>query len=1575
MNMLFDNIKIDYLIKTLPQKGFLAYEYNPFRNYRVKETKYIYNGQEYTLEELNTKGITYNDSSKQWENSDNTVTVKVKHRKGDLVDFDTDELNFSLKHPINILPQYSYDGSVNLILNDGYNSPRLINSRFSVIGKQQYQIVDRVGNSDTNIYNQGEQFESNISLYKQINKIPKLKFLGVQNGGNMPIGNYHFYIRYLDADSNYTEFVAESGLVSIFIGTSPSGIKSGFRNENSLKSVKFYLSNIDTSYPYLEVYYTRATSDPNENYIKEAVKINKKYPITNVGTCNITINGYEETTNVDLSEINSYFNIINSSYTQAICQNRLFLGNVQKTEQLYTDLKDLALRLYPEVDSSVEMSKISPNYDLDGDNTYYSPEFIYNFTGYWPDEYYRLGVVFILSDFSLSSVYNIRGLVNGEKIEKDSSLFNKDIRKYLKLDEERNKAFNDSTELPGNTKGVFQIKSENQKSVLGIQIKSSVNFEELKNELKRLNVQGLFFVRQTRIPNTICQALTIATDKESHTPVIPIGDSQYLSERFLNDSRILDFNFNNRKFISKTANINAAICPEYDLNYPYLNQLFLGDYLTIQEASIQPSSNYLTSDPRIERHFYNDFSNYVTSPNETIKESKVIGIQDNTKLIAIDDTKFSSRVGSSEEAWRFEFIEKENKITEASNLLRGVFGPYIGILNLTDTNRIVNIKLKQGSLQEQLNIRIQDSSPYQAISDRISIDDFKEDQTFYRGDCYICQYTHRINRNFNDPSAHYNDDIVKNTTWSENFKYDKGTMIQDGLTKINLGDLNAVPMGMWITFTLRSNFNLCIRSTDDTYINEAAESGHSRGFYPLYPMSVDGTYKLPEALVYNKGFSVSLSELWNNVLPYSPHYRNDFTNRIMYSDINVTDEFKNGFRIFKAQNYRDYPKTYGQIIKIIEWQGNLLCVFEHGIALIPVNERSVAAEGPGGLAYINTNNVLPDNPRIISDMYGSQFADSIIKTQSYVYGVDTIAKKIWRTNGSQIQLISDLKVQEFLNNNITLSEREITPLIGIRNVKTFYNAFKQDIMFTYYDNIYGFEEKAWNLCYNESLGMFVTFYSWIPSMMENIDNIPFSFDRNTTKYIAKLGVSHSKNSFADGITLTNNVIPNELDKKFIVTDDGVRYYRIGFLVLENRIYEGNVTFTLQDDIWKNKQHFKIIDDGLYLKVHGNVLNSYKLSSEFYYRKDDFGNKVNDLESAIEYNYPIYKDNSGKRITLPYENQINPDKIVRFLNIRANISKKGDTNEWGTSMIEAGYYESTIAVITEWNKQFLTTDFWKHGQAGNIDISDDVYPTNWYGKQHPFEFEFIVVNDPATHKIFTNLELIANKAKPESFHYEIIGECFDFHKDKPNMYYRQEGRKHIWQLNGVDISYDHQYTTINTQWQPKSADLIHKYYARKDTINEIENYYIKKENTNGYDYRHLSGAEIIYYKNRQEYRICNHVRAISLEDNIIAANCRYLEDRWKTTINPILICYKNEDKWENKPPIPILNSIPDEIAEQGSINNLEGFDYDLTDWIGELDYNRREIDLRDRFIKIKVRYSGEELAVIDFLNTIYRISYA
>ena len=219
-------------------------------------------------------------------------------------------------------------------------------------------------------------------------------------------------------------------------------------------------------------------------------------------------------------------------------------------------------------------------------------------------------------------------------------------------------------------------------------------------------------------------------------------------------------------------------------------------------------------------------------------------------------------------------------------------------------------------------------------------------------------------------------------------------------------------------------------------------------------------------------------------------------------------------------------------MKLVEWKGDLIAVFEHGVALIPVNERAVAGEGSGGNVYINTSNVLPENPKIISDTFGTQWSESVIKTDKFVYGVDTVGKKIWRTDGERFEKISDFNVQEFLNLNISLTERELTPIIGIRNVKTHFNKFKNDIMFTFYDNLHGFNEKVWNLCYNEDLSKFITFYSWVPSYSENIDNVFFSFDRNTSKWISKLATTSIKSNDKDGIVL-HNVLLDQWDTEHI----------------------------------------------------------------------------------------------------------------------------------------------------------------------------------------------------------------------------------------------------------------------------------------------------------------------------------------------------------------------------------------------------------------------------------------------------------
>ena len=1634
-NVINQDIDLSTALKVLPTEGNLVYEYNPFRNYRLSETGYEYKGKLYSPRELLielgriTEDSTYTnqeclniiDSYDNWSDlgaSEDPILVE----SGELTDFETNELTFDINHPVDILPQYSYDNSVNLIINDGKNKPRLINSRFSATSRNKYQIVDRKGDNDTNIYDQGSQFDIDTSLYKRVIEIPKLQLIDINDGGRLPVGNYHFYFRYADADGNETDFVAESGLVSIFLGNTQFSVRTGFREEDSHKLVKMQLSNIDSAYQYVYIYYTRATSDVGENSIISAYKIDQKFLVSNLLTCDITITGYEDTTEVTIDEINPMYQIAESVETQAQCQNMLFLGNIQKPEIPYQELTDLSLRFLPRVQQEDYPLVIDSEYTITSTSKgYYDPKFIYNKVGYWNHEIYRIGIVYILSDNSLSPVFNVRGIENlnpstvYSKIPMWLDLNGEKIRNYIVTEEDSFKIVTDSAAYNEgiNINDVTSSNLENSKGVIQINMDPtdvqqiySINFdleyeviEYLRDVLK---IKGFFFVRQKRIPTILCQAYTIGVDKVSNTPILPISDTEYISERFLTNERELDHSFDARLYTFDTPakiRTEAAICPEYDVDPAYFNTIFCGDSFTISESDVQPGNQYLN---RLDRNFYT-YGSSTGNPNN-VYNVQIVGVEDNVKLTAINDHLFSARAGEAEEAFRFEYLEKENKITEASNLVRGSYGPYLGITGYVYSGKVIDIKIPGYSsitTDDLFKIRYSDKAPFYSISERIDLkhlsDWFNIDNivnstgntnipllnNLYRGDCYICQFTHRVNRNFQDPSAPINDKIVDYNCWKDNYEVEDGVMDSEKFEGVNLGDVNAIKLGMWITITVRSTKNLNIRSIDDSNTDETALTGHPRGFYPYFPISGEGAYKTPEALCYNKGFEKSLSERFNFEVPDVPAIKNDFTNRIAYSDIHINDAYKNGFRVFQGTHYRDYPKTYGSITKLVELRGNLLCVFEHGIALIPVNERAVAGEGSGGNVYINTSNVLPENPKIISDTFGSQWKESIIKTPRAVYGVDTIGKKIWRTNGEMFECISDFKVQEFLNQNISLTERETEPVIGIRNVKAHFNRFKNDVMFTFYDNLHGFEEKVWNLCFNEDLQKWVTFYSWVPSYSENIYNQYFSFDRNTSKLISKLGVSHYNNDFSDGITLEDNIITESgltttlhLSNRILPSGDGI---------------ESSISYSLERDNYGNYKLFKIENNQLIFTGNYN-----DIISEFYERNEDGS---------------IKKDDRGRRIWLNYDKQKNPDKVVLLLNIKANINTTyfGDDVTLGEAyasgyvdrtFADAGYYQSVVAVIPKHNMQFLTTDFWKSGQAGIIDIADKIYPTYWYGKQHPFEFEFVVADNPDKHKIFDNLEILSNSAEPESFHYEIVGDCYDFAKDKKNMYIRQEATRELYQYNGSDVTYDPGYTNLESIHRPlKDSDgneivgyydrstLMPLYYSRQDTINDIEDQYHLKDGVNTKDFSALAGGEIVHYKTPDEYRIWNHAKAVDMQTaGRLRGNMQYNEDRWLVQINPVNITYKNESQWTDldgnqtsKIPVELKQSpVPDDILT----DNIEiPQDFEPTETNSGRGYvvwdetQRKEVKLKDKWIKIRVRYTGNKLAIITAIKTLYSISYS
>lgn len=594
----------------------------------------------------------------------------------------------------------------------------------------------------------------------------------------------------------------------------------------------------------------------------------------------------------------------------------------------------------------------------------------------------------------------------------------------------------------------------------------------------------------------------------------------------------------------------TAICPEFEVNQVDYNQFFTGQELSIKYTPFQqgmpirsennerlyyPVYNYKEdiNTTSIYKKPYTYDSKYL---NKDIK-FKIIAVTEELPTVAIDNTIFTSIAGNSQEAYRTSYINEQhsarrkrasnNDRTKENdhdfNFVRGIFSPYLGIVaskysDETDKfitekergySRTFNIYAKGTVLNydttkekdPNLLIRFNDNSPYYPISNRIeftesNLDSIIEGIDIFRGDCFLCTFTHRVNRNFQDTSSPTNDKILYPETWDQNYSSIQIPKDKEGNDKIQKGDINAVKLGSWITIKIKSTNNLSIRTIDESNREEVAIFGHGRKFYPLEPISAEGGQKIPTSYVSNNGFRTNLGIKNFSGFKDKPYIRNEFKNRVLYSNVNNTDLNINGYRVFELGNFKDYSKQYGEITKLIPFGNNLVCIMEHGVGVLAIKERTLMANSTGGDVFINNKTILPENITMINESYGSQWPESVILTPYYIFGIDASEKKIWMTDGSQLKIISDHVISRFLQENIPFKANEYDVNIINSNIKTTYNAKKADVMFALWNQK---ENKLWNICYNILTGDFATFYSWIPSYAVNIDSTMYSFEYRKAK--------------------------------------------------------------------------------------------------------------------------------------------------------------------------------------------------------------------------------------------------------------------------------------------------------------------------------------------------------------------------------------------------------------------------------------------------------------------------------------------
>ena len=1480
-------MKINYelLVKKYKQEGDVVWEYNPLRN--IKDS-----------------------------------TGKIKNFT---VDNRESGFNLNLDNPVDIECKHSYDGTVDLIINDDINPPKIVNSRWTRTENNTYKIINREQINQSNIYNE-EFLDRETRLFRNVDGVTKIDLYNLSYYGKLKAGNYIIYMKYMDDDYNETDIVAQTGTISIFNGTitKPSSISGGLMDEETDKSILLKLRDLDTSFTYFKLYVYRTTCDSNGILLNYAYKIDKNYEITNSDDL-IHITGFEDVVDISVEELNIQYNIVDSVKSQAQVQNMLFFANISKPKDIDSDLQNMSLYIKSkQVNSEESIGYIDPyNYKAQTSDDayqveYYSPLNIYYKLGYWPEEIYRFGIVYIYNDDHLSPVYNIRGRDFGLKS-------NNEKWDYLNRSKDAipsSMEWVDYSNL-SNTKGVFRFSDAYNQIFVGKEIKPlGIQFsfpKEMIYDLRKKKIKGFFFVRQPRIPTILCQGFSVGIDRAGYYPMINYN-GDYVVESFKNKKGVLTTQVSSRELSTKNIQSSGLLCVDAYCNKK-LQSMFDTSEFKLERIFEQ---NLSRSNDR--RHYYPE---NIKIQNTEQSTSSLLYIDPEIPQKIHEDKGFSTKAGMQEDLRYSAYFEKSDPGSEDANLVRGIFTAFIGTTSNLTPNNVYNIKIKnyeESFLKEYFEVRMNDNSPYYSISERFCISpkennvdydlfgkldkEYIDLKYIFGGDCFTNTVTTRMHRNFTSSSVPINDVIIDEQSWKENFK---GVRNTKDWNKINKADVDAVPIGSWVTYKCLSNFNLGLRCVDPFQIEEQALMGNPRSFYPLQGISVKSSNKINESNLMNEGYNALLGVKRNFTFDVIPYSKDMFDTRIMFSNIQVDGAFKNSYKVFQGLSYEDIDRQYGSITKIIPWGVNLFCVFEHGIAIIPVNEKALLQTTEGANIHMYGAGVLQKQVVLISDKIGSTWKDSIVKTQVAIYGVDTDNHKIWRySNENKLEIISDFKMQRYLHDNIDLNEYEKYTILGVRNVKSHYNAFKNDVMFTYYN-----KDNIWNICYNEALGKWITRYSWTPYMSENIDHSMFSFDLLKTRVFGLLNTNLNRSNkdsncsveykYFDGEVEDKNILhgtlPVNIDTSIHLNiNEPYTYYNIDNIDIKGYYWDNNHQ-RVKYDILKSS------DGNIECNLYNVIVPDYsgdKLSIEKdmyqYYNENVKGKKHSILLKNIDNKY-LYVVVDIKYTPYTLANYISETDVFENNNIGSGVFVLGnETKSYSIGLVrDFSDYENNE--YTDDYKNALISSIFVHGRSINADeinyfdknMNNQCLPTKWYDTQHPFEFE-VVVNEPkGFHKIFDNLMIVSNNVEPESFEVEITGDVYGFNKKE--MY--DDPEKNIF---------------VNIPIIPAAN-------VKENKDKENIDYRLQKE----------VNTRINWDPIENSYSLAIHQDSVNIKDyGRRLGNIYYNEDKWYITLRPIY--YK-----------------------------------DIT---GSLKSTR----IRDKYAKIRVKYSGENLAIIVALQSLFTLSY-
>lgn len=434
------------------------------------------------------------------------------------------------------------------------------------------------------------------------------------------------------------------------------------------------------------------------------------------------------------------------------------------------------------------------------------------------------------------------------------------------------------------------------------------------------------------------------------------------------------------------------------------------------------------------------------------------------------------------------------------------------------------------------------SSAYVAISKRFSIDRLKEqgasayELDLYGGDCIVGTQWKQAWLPAGVPGVPNANDIAA---------------YRDDARKA----LGLLKYGLVVPVVGQANHNFHLRVPEEVE-SEAELYGTSRSFHPVRGSDTIRGNRQEETSKYNFGYSAFdyTDNSHFRLNDDAQYYKYSYPNRVYASDTDLTNQFANGYAIFKGLSYKDYNTELGPLTVLHRLGNSAILIFEDGVSVVNVDEKQMVSESGG--VYIGGSDALSKS-KVISNRVGSMTKYATIASEKYIYGYDIDKDIVWRTNGTDYEDISTMKVQSLIK-KIKLAIMDESLII---DMNMSYDVVKGDIYLTFYALSGTNLDITASTClvYNEVMNIWVCETDDVHSDVFNIGGVNYLTLKNSRNLYEYSNVD------SNNVTMYNK-FPG-VARNVIIASDNDRY--VGW----EGLYFSEISYVANGDDAQSNKHF------------------------------------------------------------------------------------------------------------------------------------------------------------------------------------------------------------------------------------------------------------------------------------------------------------------------------------------------------------------------------------------------------------------